>query len=150
MHGIVISCAPILAGMGVPLGDRARLIACVEAVKERSRTTLHVAEQVAVRLDGRRVTLDDKARKSVDKDPDVYRQAVTTVRAHLGALPADRWTAAGLEDELRALAERMGVGAGKVMQPVRIALTGSTVSEPVNVLLAVIGRDEAIARLARA
>ena len=142
--------APILAGMGVPLGDRARLIACVEAVKERSRTTLHVAEQVAVRLDGRRVTLDDKARKSVDKDPDVYRQAVTTVRAHLGALPADRWTAAGLEDELRALAERMGVGAGKVMQPVRIALTGSTVSEPVNVLLAVIGRDEAIARLARA
>ncbi len=36
------------------------------------------------------------------------------------------------------------------MQPVRIALTGSTVSEPVNELLAVIGKDAALARLSTA
>jgi glutamyl-tRNA synthetase len=40
--------------------------------------------------------------------------------------------------------------AGAVMQPVRIALTGATVSEPVNELLVVIGKDEALERLERA
>ena len=33
---------------------------------------------------------------------------------------------------------------GDVMQPIRVALTGSTVSEPVNELLAVIGRDKSL------
>jgi glutamyl/glutaminyl-tRNA synthetase len=33
------------------------------------------------------------------------------------------------------------------MQPIRVALTGGTVSEPVNELLAVVGRDESLARL---
>jgi glutamyl/glutaminyl-tRNA synthetase len=33
------------------------------------------------------------------------------------------------------------------MQPVRVALTGSTVSEPVNELLAVVGRQQSLARL---
>ena len=33
------------------------------------------------------------------------------------------------------------------MQPIRIALTGSTVSEPVNELLVVVGRDASIQRL---
>jgi hypothetical protein len=42
------------------------------------------------------------------------------------------------------------VGAGKMMQPVRIALTGQTVSEPVNVLLWAVGREESLARLAAA
>jgi hypothetical protein len=33
------------------------------------------------------------------------------------------------------------------MQPIRVALTGSTVSEPVNELLAVVGPDRSLARL---
>jgi glutamyl-tRNA synthetase len=41
----------------------------------------------------------------------------------------------------------LGVAAGKVFQPIRIALTGGTVSEPVNELLFVIGKAAAIARL---
>ena len=37
--------------------------------------------------------------------------------------------------------------AGKVFQPIRIALTGGTVSEPVNELLFVVGKDAALRRL---
>ena len=39
---------------------------------------------------------------------------------------------------------------GEVMQPVRVALTGSLVSEPVNELVAVIGKDEVLRRLGAA
>jgi len=39
------------------------------------------------------------------------------------------------------------LNVGDVMQPIRVALTGTTVSEPVDQLLAVVGRDESLARL---
>jgi glutamyl-tRNA synthetase len=45
------------------------------------------------------------------------------------------------------MAETRGLKLGDVMQPVRVALTGSTVSEPVNELLAVVGRDQSLRRL---
>jgi glutamyl-tRNA synthetase len=48
---------------------------------------------------------------------------------------------------LRALAEQRGVAAGRIFQPIRIALTGGTVSEPVNELLDVIGKEAALRRL---
>jgi len=37
--------------------------------------------------------------------------------------------------------------AGKIFQPIRIALTGGTVSEPVNELLYVVGKEAALKRL---
>jgi glutamyl-tRNA synthetase len=52
-----------------------------------------------------------------------------------------------LLETLRSLAESRGLKLGDVMQPIRVALTGSTVSEPVNELLAVVGRDVSIRRL---
>jgi glutamyl-tRNA synthetase len=42
------------------------------------------------------------------------------------------------------------VAAGKIFQPIRIALTGGTVSEPVNELLHVVGKEAALRRLAAA
>jgi len=39
------------------------------------------------------------------------------------------------------------VAAGKIFQPIRIAFTGGTVSEPVNQLLYVIGKEAALERL---
>ena len=54
------------------------------------------------------------------------------------------------EGLMRHLAEAKGMKLGALMQPVRIALTGSTVSEAVNELLAVVGKDTALARLREA
>jgi glutamyl-tRNA synthetase len=45
------------------------------------------------------------------------------------------------------MAETHGLKLGDAMQPIRVALTGSTVSEPVNELLAIIARDIALRRL---
>lgn len=52
-----------------------------------------------------------------------------------------------MESALRAQAEQRGVGAGKVFQPLRVALTGLTVSPGIFEVLALLGRDRAIARI---
>ena len=135
--------APQLAELGVD-GGRDAVLRAIGAVKTRSRTTIDVARQVAVRLDAKFVTLDEKAVKEIGKDPAGYQQALT---AALDALAGLEWTPQAIEQALRAVAEQLGVAAGKVFQPIRIALTGGTVSEPVNELLFVIGKEAAVRRL---
>ncbi|MET0251518.1 MAG: glutamate--tRNA ligase [Novosphingobium sp.] len=57
------------------------------------------------------------------------------------------WTTAGLEASLKAAAEQRGLGLGKLAQPLRAALTGQTTSPGIFDVLALLGRDEALARL---
>ena len=136
--------APLIAELGAH-GAPDAVLRAIGAVKTRSRTTIEVARQVAVRLDSKFVEQDDKARKEIAKDPAGYGESLAASVEALRSLK--EWTAASLEGCLRELAERRGVPAGKVFQPIRIALTGGTVSEPVNELLYVIGRDAALKRL---
>jgi len=128
-------------------GTKDAVLRAIAAVKTRSRTTLDVAKQVAVRLDAKHVVFDEKAKKEIAKDPARYKAALA---ASVAALKAADWTAEALERTLRTLAEQQGVAAGKVFQPIRIALTGGTVSEPVNELLYVIGKEGALRRLEQA
>ncbi len=137
---------PQLAALGLD-SKKDLVLKAIAAVKTRSRTTLDIARQVAVRLDAKFVQQDDKAKKEIAKDPGAHQASLA---ASLAALRGAEWTAEALEQTLRALAERQGVAAGKVFQPIRIALTGGTVSEPVNELLYVVGKDAALERLERA
>jgi glutamyl-tRNA synthetase len=134
---------PQLAELGLD-GRQDAVLKAIGAVKTRSRTTLDVARQVAVRLDAKFVTLDDKAKQEIAKDPAGYRAALD---ASLAALQRVEWTPQAIEQALRAVADQRGVAAGKIFQPIRIALTGGTVSEPVNELLSVVGKDAALKRL---
>ena len=135
---------PELAKLGLNGSKQDDVLRAITAVKTRSRTTLDVARQVAVRLDGKFATLDDKAQKEIARDPAGYHAALA---ASVVALKNAEWTPAGLERVLRNLAEERSVAAGKIFQPIRIALTGGTVSEPVNELLSVVGREAAVRRL---
>jgi len=137
---------PQLAALGLN-GPQDAVRKAIAAVKTRSRTTLDVARQVAVRLDPKFMAFDDKATKEIAKDPAGYRAAL---EASIAALERVDWTPQALEQALRTLADQQGVAAGKIFQPIRIALTGGTVSEPVNELLYVVGKDAALARLTAA
>jgi glutamyl-tRNA synthetase len=140
--------APKLLELGLnPEEQRAAVVRAIAAVKTRSRTTLDVARQVAVRLDPKFVTSDEKAAKEIAKDPAGYKSALQAATA---ALRDVEWSAEALEKVLRAIADTQGVPAGKIFQPIRIALTGGTVSEPVNELLFVIGKEAALKRMAAA
>jgi len=135
---------PELAKLGLN-GNHDAVLNVITAVKTRSRTTLDVARQVAVRLDERFVTLDEKAHQEIAKDPTGYRASLAASVIALQNAPA--WSPASLEKVLRDLAEERNVPAGKIFQPIRIALTGGTVSEPVNELLSVVGKEAALRRL---
>ncbi len=142
---LVAPVARHLAEMGVtPAAD---IGPAITAVKARSRTLLDVATQVAVRLDRTRVVRDAKGQALAAKLGESFRANLAAAGAALAALPAAGWTPAGLESAIKALAEREGKKLGDLMQPVRVALTGGTVSEPVNELLAVVGREESLARI---
>src|SRR5262249_27732993 len=59
----------------------------------------------------------------------------------------DPWTAAGAEGAVRSFAESRGLKLGKVAQPLRAALTGRTVSPGVFDVVAILGREESLARI---
>ncbi len=130
--------------LGVPHAGH-DLLDVIAAVKTRARTITQVAEQVAVRLDGSRVVRDEKGLALVARLGDRF---AVNLRLAGDVLQDVSWNAAAIEAALKALAERDGLKLGDVMQPIRVALTGGTVSEPVHELLAVVGKEEALRRLA--
>lgn len=67
--------------------------------------------------------------------------------AVLGAL--DSWDAESIETGLRTIPERLGIGAGKAFQPLRVAVTGSSVSPPLFESMAALGRERTLQRLDR-
>ena len=62
----------------------------------------------------------------------------------------EHWNAESIETALRSLPEKLGIGAGKTFQPLRIAVTGSSVSPPLFESLAALGRIPTLARIERA
>jgi glutamyl-tRNA synthetase len=62
----------------------------------------------------------------------------------------DSWDAVSVETALRALPEKLGIGAGKAFQPLRVAVTGSSVSPPLFESIAALGRDRTLQRIERA
>ena len=121
---------------------RAQLVAAMPGLKERARTLVELAQGAQFLFALRPLEMDEKAEALL---ADGGRQVIGDLLAALRA--SSQWDAAELESLVRAHAEKTGLKLGKVAQPLRAALTGRTVSPPVFDVMAVLGRDEAIARL---
>ncbi|HEU4699464.1 MAG TPA: hypothetical protein VFS40_09810, partial [Gemmatimonadales bacterium] len=138
-----------LARLGVEPGAR-DLRPIIDAAKARSRTIVQLAEQVAVRLQGPDGKVDAKAEALMKKMGAGFAENLRGAARALEGIPPAEWDAPRLEAALRQVAESRGAKLGDVMQPIRVALTGSTVSEPVNELLAVVGREPSLERMRKA
>ena len=77
-------------------------------------------------------------------DPEICEAAAAALA------PLEPWRADAIEATLRALAERLGEKPRQAFQPIRLAITGSTVSPGLFESLELLGRDESLARLAAA
>ncbi|HET6777445.1 MAG TPA: glutamate--tRNA ligase [Gemmatimonadales bacterium] len=119
----------------------------IDSVKARSRTILHVAEQVAVRLDPKRSKMDAKGEALVRKMGPAFAENLVLATTALESLKPAEWQPDEVLAALKSVAEANRLKLGDVMQPVRVALTGSTVSEPVNELLVVVGPQSSIRTL---
>jgi glutamyl-tRNA synthetase len=146
----------LLAAVGARLEavtglDRARLedaewmSRLVDLLKSRARTIDDLADQ-AVPFVADDLEYEDKAiAKHWAKDPAVARERLQGLAA---LWAGGDWTEEKLEDSLRGLAERLGIGAGKLIHPLRVALTGRMSSPGIFEVLLMLGRDRSLHRIA--
>ena len=116
----------------------------IELLKIRARTIDDIVRQAAPYL-REDIEYDPDAVAKQWKDRDATVSILTATRARLAA--STNWAAAPLEEELRQLAESLGTTGGKVFQPLRVALTGLTVSPGIFDVLLMLGQERSVARL---
>ncbi|WP_370183206.1 glutamate--tRNA ligase [Alteriqipengyuania sp.] len=122
--------------------DRSLLAQAMPVLKTRARDTHELAANAAFLFAKRPLDLTDKAAALLD---DEARERLAHVHAAL--LAENNWTTEALEDTTKALAERLELGLGKLAQPLRAALTGSTTSPGIFDVLALLGKEESLARI---
>jgi len=162
MNGQHLSMVPLeeLEPRVTPAIVTARL-ATEEELVERRDWYLRLLDLLRVRSR----TIDDIVRQAgpyfledIDYDPAAVAknwkdpaEAALLLRATREALATVRdWTTEDLEAALRSLAESRGVTAGNVFQPLRVALTGLTVSPGIFEMLIQMGRELSVKRIDKA
>jgi glutamyl-tRNA synthetase len=130
---------------GIEAADETRLEQIVLALRERAKTVREMA-QSSVFFFKAPAAYDEKAvRKHITAEvPASLAEAATA----LGRL--DNWNAAAIHELISGVALAKGVALGKLAQPIRLAVCGGTVSPPIDATLAILGKSEALSRLARA
>ncbi|WP_075996388.1 glutamate--tRNA ligase [Salaquimonas pukyongi] len=144
------SIARILPEIDVdtPLGnnlepaERDVLVAAMPGLKERAKTLVELIDSAAYLFIKRPLPFEEKARRILDEGgSDVLRKLTPALAA------LEQWSAESTEQAVRDFAEANDLKLGKVAQPLRAALTGRTISPGVFDVLAVLGKEECIARL---
>jgi glutamyl-tRNA synthetase len=120
----------------------AKLLRSMPGLKERAKTLVELMKSTAYLFAQRPLGMDDKA-SQILKDGGC--EAIAGLIPVLEA--AGDWTALSLEQAVKAHAETQGLKLGKLAQPLRAALTGTSTSPGIFDVLEVLGRDEALARL---
>ncbi|WP_062010901.1 glutamate--tRNA ligase [Aureimonas sp. AU4] len=121
---------------------RRLLTAAMPGLKERAKTLVELIDGASFLFAQRPIVLDEKARTILSPDG---RAILADVMPRLEANTA--FNADDLQILVTAYAEEKGLKLGKVAQPLRAALTGRSTSPGVFDVLAVLGREEALARL---
>jgi glutamyl-tRNA synthetase len=129
--------------------ERERLLAVTQLVKTRARTVESMAAQARPFFTPlEELAFDEAAVARHWREPAEARERLSAVRTELEA--AEPFDEATLETALRGLAERLGIGAGKLFQPLRVALMGSAESPGIFAVLVLLGRARSIERIDRA
>lgn len=121
---------------------QAKLVAAMPGLKERAKTLVEIGKGAEFLRAHRPIPLDESARKLLNDDG----RAVLRKLLSLLETKAD-WSVADLEGAVRTFAEMENLKLGKVAQPLRAALTGSSVSPPIFDVLATLGREESLGRI---
>lgn len=136
---------PQLAALGVTVSDDRKLAAVAKAQQERAKTLKEMAHN-SVFFFNELAGYDEKAAKKNLTAESVA--PLSAVRDKLSAI--SEWLAASIHDAVNQAASDLGVGLGKVAQPIRVAVSGTAVSPPIDVTLEVLGREATLSRLSAA
>lgn len=134
--------AKLVAAQLGPKADVKLLTRAMPVLKVRAHNLHELAEGAGFLFARRPLSMTEKAAALLD---DTGRNVLAQVAEALHA--ETDWTIEALEATTKALAERLGLGLGKLAQPMRAALTGTTTSPGIFDVLVLLGRDEALARI---
>ncbi len=126
--------------------DRKRFEAIAPFVQERTKFMAEITDQVRF-LFSDITEYDEKSWAKVMAKPEgaVALDAATAVLSDL-----DPWTTETIEEAVRSMLETTGLNPRKGFQPIRVAISGSTVSPPLFESLEVLGKPATLARLTQA
>jgi glutamyl-tRNA synthetase len=130
---------------GVETPDEGRLEQIVIVQRERAKTVREMALN-SVFFFRAPESYDEKAvRKHVTPEiRETLAQAIQALR-DLGG-----WSAESVHTVLNQVCTAQGINLGKLAQPIRIAVCGGTISPPIDATLAILGKEQSLARLDRA
>ncbi len=133
----------VAAKLGLDDDGRAVLARAMPELKARAHTLNDLADGAGFLF----------ARRPLIFEPEATALLTVEARAALGDLhqrlaAISEWDAASVEAAVRDVAERRELKLGKLAQPLRAALTGRTTSPGIFDVLALLGRDESLARVA--
>jgi glutamyl-tRNA synthetase len=122
--------------------DAALLERAMPVLKLRARDLNELADGAAFLFRQRPLAMNEKAAELLTPEA---RAVLAQISARFGS--ERDWTSEALEANLKSFAEETGVGLGKLAQPLRAALTGQTTSPGIFDVLALLGREESLARI---
>ncbi len=116
----------------------------IDLVKTRARTFEDLVQQ-SLPFVREEIELDEEAvEKHWMKAPEETRERLGTL---MERMRVSDWTVASLEAVIRGYAEELGVGAGRVIHPLRVAVTGREASPGIFEVLTFLGRERALERM---
>lgn len=128
----------------IDAGMKAKLLRAMPGLKERAKTLVDLMKSAQFLFAERPLALDDKARQIMADG------GVAALTALLPVLEATEWNVQSLEAAVKTHAETTGAKLGKLAQPLRAALTGTSTSPGIFDVLDVLGRAESLNRIADA
>ncbi len=134
---------PFIAAKGYALPpDGPWLEKMVATLRERAKTLAELVESAHYYLTDD-ISLDEKAAKKF-----LTPEAGEPLKSLIGRLSTlNDFDEAGIEREFTATLQEQGIPMGKLAQPVRVALTGSTMSPGIHDVIAVLGKERTLKRL---
>jgi glutamyl-tRNA synthetase len=133
---------PHLAALGISQPNMEQLAAVAKSQRERAKTLKEMAQNSVFFFRD----FDRYDEKSAKKNLNAEAiQPLRTVRAQLAGL--DGWSAPVIHGVIERVAAELALGMGKVAQPIRVAVSGTAVSPPIDATLEILGRERTLARI---
>jgi len=129
--------------LGISDQQKVLLVEAMPELKPRANTLDQLADGARFLFAPRPLDVDDAAAALLTPDARALLAA-----AHKNLVALAKWEAESLEAAIREVAESSGVKLGKLAQPLRAALTGRTTSPGIFDVLALLGREESLGRIA--
>ena len=122
--------------------DWQRFLQAMPGLKERAKTLVELVNSARYLFVKRPLSFDKKASKLLNDDARTMLKGLTQTFAGL-----EEWSLPGIETAMRDFSGQQDLKLGKIAQPLRAAMTGTTISPGIFDVIYVLGKDETLARL---